>query len=69
MAHQELTVGVLVVTIPFVIYVAIAILAIRYEVANLRHHLPHSADRTAALISLIILGALWPLLWLWAMIP
>jgi L-lactate permease len=57
----------LIAIIALVVYGAIAIWGIPYEIAKSRHHPHQDAIGAATWVSLFTLGALWPFLWIWAM--
>ena len=58
---------ILIATFALVVYGLVAVWAMPYEIAKARNH-PHiDAIGAATWVSLATLGALWPLLWIWAM--
>lgn len=58
---------ILVVVIALVVYGVVAVYGIPYEIAKARNHPHQDAIGAATWVSLFTLGALWPLLWIWAM--
>jgi uncharacterized protein DUF3302 len=57
----------LIVMIGLVVYGAIAVWGIPYEIARSRNHPHQDAIGAATWVSLFTLGTLWPFLWIWAM--
>lgn len=60
--------GLLVVIAGLVVYGVIAVYGIPYEIAKRRHHPHREAIGAATWVSLFTLGALWPFLWIWALL-
>jgi Protein of unknown function (DUF3302) len=59
--------GILIVVIALVVYGAVAVWSIPYEIAKHRNHPHQDAIGAATWVSLFTLGVLWPFLWIWAM--
>jgi hypothetical protein len=57
----------LILIIALVVYGVIAVYGIPYEIAKSRNHPHQDAIGAATWVSLFTLGALWPFLWIWAM--
>jgi uncharacterized protein DUF3302 len=60
--------GLLVFVIVTLFYVIIAIHDVPYEIAKKRNHPHQDAIHAAGWVSLFTLHALWPFLWIWAML-
>jgi hypothetical protein len=61
------TLGIWIVVITILVYGIVAIHDIPASIARKRHH-PHAdAIEAAGWVSLFMLHALWPFLWIWAM--
>ena len=60
--------GILVFVVVTLFYAIIAIHDIPYEIAKHRNHPHQDAIHVAGWVSLFTLHALWPFLWLWAML-
>ncbi|WP_413991706.1 DUF3302 domain-containing protein [Labrys okinawensis] len=59
---------ILIVMVLLVIYGFVAVWSLPYEIAKRRDH-PHAdAIGAATWVSLFTLGALWPFLWIWALL-
>jgi hypothetical protein len=56
----------LLVMVTFIIYLVIYIHDIPYEIAKKRDHPHQDAIHIAGWVSLFLLHAIWPLLWIWA---
>jgi hypothetical protein len=61
-----LCLGLLIVVSITLIYAVIYIHDIPYEIAKKRNHPHQDAIHTAGWVSLFLLHALWPFLWIWA---
>lgn len=59
--------AILILIIGLVVYGLIAVWGIPYEIAKARNHPHQDAIGAATWVSLFTLGALWPFLWIWAM--
>lgn len=59
--------AILILIIGLVVYGLIAVWGIPYEIAKARNHRHQDAIGAATWVSLFTLGALWPFLWIWAM--
>lgn len=59
---------ILIVVLLVVVYGVVAVWGIPYEIAKQRNHPHQDAIGAATWVSLFTLGALWPFLWIWAMI-
>jgi hypothetical protein len=58
--------GILIIVVITILYAIIYIHDIPYEIAKKRNH-PHlQAIHTAGWVSLFLMHALWPFLWIWA---
>ena len=63
---ENAALALLIVMVTFMIYLVIYIHDIPYEIAKKRGH-PHAdAIHAAGWVSLFLLHAIWPLLWIWA---
>lgn len=60
--------GLLVFVIVTLFYLIIAIHDVPYEIAHRRNHPHQDAIHAAGWVSLFTLHALWPFLWIWAML-
>jgi L-lactate permease len=58
---------ILIATVALVVYGLIGVWSIPYEIAKSRNHPHQDAIGAATWVSLLTLGVLWPLLWIWAM--
>ncbi|CCV14360.1 DUF3302 domain-containing protein [Mesorhizobium sp. STM 4661] len=58
----------LIIVLLLVAYGAVAVWAIPYEIAKARNHPHQDAIGAATWVSLFTLGALWPFLWIWAIL-
>jgi hypothetical protein len=58
----------LIFTVAVVFYAIIAIREVPYRIAKARFHPHRDAIRAAGWVSLFTLHALWPFLWIWAML-
>ena len=58
---------ILIAIVALVVYGLVAVWGIPYEIAKARRHPHEDAIGAATWVSLGTLGALWPLLWIWAM--
>lgn len=67
MSLDYLSLALLVAVVVIVFYGLIAIHDIPHVIAKHRNHPHQDAIGAAAWVSLFMLGALWPLLWIWAM--
>ena len=63
---EYVALGLLLVMTTFVIYLIIYIHDIPYEIAKKRDHPHQDAIHIAGWVSLFLLHAIWPLLWIWA---
>jgi hypothetical protein len=64
---EWVTLGIWIVVIGILVYGIVAIHDIPASIARKRHH-PHAdAIEAAGWVSLFMLHALWPFLWIWAM--
>lgn len=59
--------GIMIVILVILIYGMIAIHDIPAEIAKKRNHPYQDAIHVAGWVSLFLMHALWPLLWIWAM--
>jgi len=59
--------GIWVVVITIIIYGIIAIHDIPAKIAKKRNHPHHDAIEATGWVSLFLMHALWPFLWIWAM--
>ncbi|MBS0251948.1 MAG: DUF3302 domain-containing protein [Proteobacteria bacterium] len=57
----------LIVIFGLVVYGVVAVYGIPYEIAKARNHPHQEAILAATWVSLFTLGALWPFLWIWAL--
>lgn len=60
--------GILIFVAVTLFYAIIAIHDVPYEIAKKRHHPHQDAIHVAGWVSLFTLHALWPFLWIWAML-
>src|SRR5438067_8135411 len=67
MVLDYIALGVLIAIVALIVYGLIAVWGIPYEIAKARSHPHQDAIGAATWVSLFTLGALWPLLWMWAM--
>lgn len=67
MALDYFALVVLIVVLCLVIYGVVAVYGIPYEIAKARNHPHQDAILAATWVSLFTLGALWPFLWIWAL--
>lgn len=67
MALDYIALVILIVVLVLVVYGAIAVWGIPYEIAKSRNHPHQDAIGAATWVSLFTLGVLWPFLWIWAM--
>lgn len=58
----------LILIVALVVYGAVAVYGIPYEIAKARDHPHREAIGAATWVSLFTLGALWPFLWIWALV-
>ena len=63
---ENAALGILIVIVIFVVYLVIYIHDIPYEIAKKRDHPHQDAIHIAGWVSLFLLHAIWPLLWIWA---
>lgn len=63
-----LALGVLVFVVLVLVYGLIAVHDIPYQIAKSRGHPHQDAIEAAGWVSLFTLHAIWPLLWIWAMV-
>src|SRR5262245_54082694 len=68
MTLDYVALAILIVVILLVVYGVVAIWGIPYEIAKARNHPHQDAIGAATWVSLFTLGALWPFLWIWAML-
>jgi hypothetical protein len=59
--------AILIVIFGLVIFGLVAVWGIPYDIAKARNHPHQDAIGVATVVSIFTLGALWPLLWIWAM--
>ncbi|MBL0720948.1 MAG: DUF3302 domain-containing protein [Sulfurovum sp.] len=64
---EYIALGIWIVVITVLIYGIIAIHDIPAKIAKNRNHPHHDAIEATGWISLFLLHALWPFLWIWAM--
>ena len=67
MALDYIALALLIVIVALVVYGAVAVWGIPYEIAKSRNHPHQDAIGAATWVSLLTLGVLWPFLWIWAM--
>ncbi|CCB64960.1 MULTISPECIES: DUF3302 domain-containing protein [unclassified Hyphomicrobium] len=67
MALDYFALVMLIVIIAVVVYGVVAVYGVPYQIAKARHHPHQDAIRAATWASLFTLGALWPFLWIWAL--
>ena len=67
MVLDYIALGILIAIVALIVYGLIAVWGIPYEIAKARNHPHQDAIGAATWVSLFTLGALWPLLWIWAM--
>lgn len=67
MVLDYVALAILILIIGLVVYGLIAVWGIPYEIAKARNHPHQDAIGAATWVSLFTLGALWPFLWIWAM--
>ena len=63
---ENAALGILIVIVIFVVYLVIYIHDIPYEIAKKRDHPHQDAIHIAGWVTLFLLHAIWPLLWIWA---
>lgn len=68
MALNYFALVMLIAIIALVVYGLIAVWGLPYEIAKARNHPHRDAIGAATWVSLLTLGALWPFLWIWAMV-
>lgn len=68
MVLNYLALAILILVVGLVVYGVIAVYGIPYEIAKARQHPHQEAIGAATWVSLLTLGTLWPLLWVWALI-
>jgi len=66
-AFEWVTLGIWIVVITIIVYGIVAIHDIPASIARKRNHPNADAIEAAGWVSLFMLHALWPFLWIWAM--
>jgi hypothetical protein len=59
--------AILIAIFGLVIFGLVAVWGVPYDIAKVRNHPHQDAIGAATIVSIFTLGALWPLLWVWAM--
>jgi hypothetical protein len=59
--------AILIVIFGLVIFGLVTVWGVPYDLATARNHPHQDAIGVATVVSIFTLGALWPLLWIWAM--
>src|SRR5437763_6900210 len=67
MVLDYIALAILIAIIALIVYGLIAVWGIPYDIAKARNHPHQDAIGVATVVSIFTLGALWPLLWIWAM--
>jgi hypothetical protein len=67
MVLDYIALAILIAIVALIVYGLIAVWGIPYEIAKARDHPHQDAIGAATWVSLFTLGAVWPLLWIWAM--
>jgi hypothetical protein len=68
MVLDYIALAILILIVGIVVYGIVAVYGIPYEIAKARNHPHQDAIGAATWVSLFTLGALWPFLWIWAML-
>ncbi|PPQ18929.1 hypothetical protein CV770_13360 [Bradyrhizobium sp. AC87j1] len=67
MVLEYVSLAILIAVLIIVFYGVIAVHDIPHSIAKARNHPHQDAIGAAGWVSLFMLGALWPFLWIWAM--